>query len=123
MGWLFYADSRRQLIADRIKTKETESAKWETLRHCTVGNVLWSVRRITLKQTGEVNTIICCDLLQKGIGGRWGYKDMEESMGPCYYSCPLAYLGLADTDRNEEWRKGVRAYHERQAERRKRTRH
>jgi hypothetical protein len=41
---------------------------------------------------------------------------MEESMGPCYYSCPLKYLDLVPEPDNryaKEWRIKVRAYHAR----------
>ena len=48
----------------------------------------------------------------------WGYKDMEERVGPCYYSCPLAYLDMVPTA-NEGWRNRVREYHERRKTRKK----
>ena len=52
---------------------------------------------------------------------RWGYKDMEESMHPYYYSCPLSYLELVPIDQyggNAAWRAGVQQYHALQAEKR-----
>jgi hypothetical protein len=52
----------------------------------------------------------------------WGYKDLDESMGPYYFSCPLKYLDMVPIDRyggNAEWRAGVVAYHERQREKQK----
>ena len=45
-------------------------------------------------------------------GGQWGYKPLDESMHPYYYSCPLSYLDLAP-EQSAEWRAGVRAYHAR----------
>jgi hypothetical protein len=41
----------------------------------------------------------------------WGYKPMDESMGPYYYGCPVSYLDQADEPVNEtavEWREKVR---------------
>jgi hypothetical protein len=54
---------------------------------------------------------IGCDLLapaRKGEG--WGYKDLCESMGPCYYTCPLSYLDMVPVA-NAAWRDQVRAWH------------
>jgi hypothetical protein len=43
---------------------------------------------------------------------RWGYKDMDESMHPYYYDCPLRLLDATKPDGEEsEWRKAVRARH------------
>jgi hypothetical protein len=56
--------------------------------------------------------IILC--LTEKAHGEWGYKDMSESVGPCYYKCPLKFLNLAPEPTSEyskEWREKVRAYH------------
>lgn len=117
MGWLFYAHTRKDLIADRIKGQETEHATWKTLKHCAVGNTLWYISEITVKQTGETTRHIFCDLLQKNHG-KWGYKDLSESMGPYYYSCPLAYLAMVPVE-NATWRESVIQYHAKQQAKRK----
>ncbi len=52
------------------------------------------------------------DLLQSS-GGKWGYKAMDESMAPYYYSCPLRYLDMAK-ELSPGWREKVRAHHARQ---------
>jgi hypothetical protein len=52
---------------------------------------------------------IGCHLLESS-GGEWGYKSLDESVHPYYYSCPLRYLDMAPV-RSSEWREGVRAYH------------
>lgn len=111
MGWLFCADTRRSLIAERIRDEDTDAAQWRTLAHCTRGNVLWAVREVTVKATGEKQRFIACDLLAQS-GGLWGYKDLEESMGPCYYTCPLKYLDMT-VPTNILWRAQVSAYHAR----------
>lgn len=43
-------------------------------------------------------------------GGNWGYKDMDESVHPYYYGCPLKYLDMVPEVANAEWREGVRKY-------------
>jgi hypothetical protein len=83
------------------------------------GNVLWSVVELTAKVEGVHRDLapgqslryIRCDLLERS-GNQWGYKPLEESMHPYYYSCPLSYLDLAP-EQSADWRAGVRAYHAR----------
>lgn len=50
-----------------------------------------------------------------GGGSEWGYKDMDESMHPYYYDCPLELLDIVPTPDNQnarEWRENVRKFHE-----------
>jgi len=118
MGWLFIQDiTRKELIEKIIKREENESGIWETKRHCARGNVLWSIVHLTRKNSGETETFIGCHLLQRTtekLAHRkiisWGYKEMTESMGPCYYTCPLSYLDDVPVA-NETWREQVRKYH------------
>jgi hypothetical protein len=70
--------------------------------------VLWTVWEHRRRE-GAVDRYIGCDLLAGQRGYCWGYKDMEESMGPCYYTCPLKYLDLVPEP--DSRRAKVRAYH------------
>jgi hypothetical protein len=72
--------------------------------HSLNGNELW----VLMAKPGEKPLIVL--FLLSGTGGMWGYKDMDESMGPYYVKCPLKFLALAPSV-NEEWRAKVRAYH------------
>lgn len=135
MGWLFKSGStRKQLIAERTSNWTREGAESVTvtttcLAHCYRGNVysgvLWATWERTYTKDGEqaqpTERWITCDLLryQKDYG--WGYKDMDESMHPYYYSCPLKYLDLVPIDiygGNAEWRDGVRTHHARRQQKR-----
>lgn len=116
MGWYFSRQTRDQLIHELIEPQEAENARSEVIAHTLRGNVLWSVVRITAKQAGVMKlaagdsiNVIRCDLLQ-GSGGEWGYKPLDESMHPYYYSCPLRYLDMAPVQ-SPEWREGVLAHH------------
>jgi len=109
MGWLFYGKSKAELVADLIRSETTEAGSRKVLAHCVRGNVLWSVVECTRAQDNCVKRYIGCDLLQKS-GGEWGYKGMDESVHPFYYSCPLKYLDMVP-DGNREWRDKVRAFH------------
>lgn len=106
MGWYYGAHSLKDQIAELIQDRENH----KTIAHCVRGNTLWTV--------GETPSgrYIGCYLLQNG--GRdsgWGYKPMEESMGPCEVTCPLSYLDMVPDPGSyaTEWRKKVREYHAR----------
>ena len=117
MGWTFTRDAKRaDIIAERIEAWSNDTHAGRTLRHCTKGNVLWTVREITDKRAGTTEHYIGCDLLQDERGYGWGYKDMCESSGPYYYSCPLDYLAMVPVA-CEAWRERVREYHARQRRR------
>ncbi|PVZ87421.1 hypothetical protein C9426_12675 [Serratia sp. S1B] len=112
MGWLFSHNSRRELIAELITTYDTEHYQHVTLAYALRGNVLWSVVQSTPKVSTQTSrTVIHCILLQ-GSGGRWGYKAMDESVQPCYYSCPKKYLTMASVI-SPTWREKVLAHHQR----------
>lgn len=127
MGWLFTPDqTKKGMIAERTagwssKDRENDKPSYivcTCLKHCYRGNnfsgVLWTVWEVVRKNretdaVEKIDRFIGCDLLRYQ-DGMWGYKDMEESMGPCYYSCPLGYLDMVPVA-SEEWREGVREYH------------
>lgn len=113
MGSTFiHGADRKYIIANLTKSEEGKRKdgtpwKYETLRKCAVGNVLWTVREVTEGEKKE--RFIGCDLLLPDKSG-WGYKDMSESMHPYYYTCPLAYLDEVPVA-CEEWRALVREHH------------
>lgn len=122
MGWTFTPGwNRRDQINDCIKgwdlhggpDDKTVIGRNETLRWCTVGNVLWSVceaRHTAGPKAGKVERWIRCDLLQNGGEDGWGVKSMEESCGPYHHSCPASYLDMVpcpDSEYARNWRKTV----------------
>lgn len=140
MGWTFGWSRRKDLITERIRnwenTKDYDyTVKSTCLAHCYRGGVragvLWTVWEQTFTNpdgTPAKPTVlyIGCDKLEyKRMSpkhfpysdGDWGYQDMCESMHPFYYSCPLKYLDMVPVA-CEEWREGVRAYRQRQIEKR-----
>ena len=113
MGWLFtQGSSKLDIITDLIATEENDARRWQTIAHSVRGNVLWSVIEITYKQEPikPAKRFIACYLLKSDKDYGWGYKDMEESMHPFYYSCLLKYLSMVPEE-CAEWREGVRNYH------------
>jgi hypothetical protein len=136
MGWLFKSGcSRRDLVAERTEDWERTNAegmlvKTTCLAHCYRGGVfsgvLWTVwGRSFTKDGAEIQPIerwIGCDLLRSQKGFGWGYKDLDESMFPYYFSCPLKYIDLVPIEKfggNAEWRATVHRYHQRQTEKRR----
>lgn len=134
MGWTYpHGLNRKQLIAQQVEGWERDTGemlvKSVCLKHCYRGGVfsgvLWSVwERTFMKDSDEVQPSerwIQCDLLRCDQGS-WGFKDLEESMFPYYFSCPLGYLNLVPIDRyggNPEWREQVVEHHKRRTEKRK----
>lgn len=126
MGWLFtYGQTLKEIIARRTAGWDNTNTdglvvRSTCLKHCYRGNIftgtLWSVWVRTFTKDGvetrPAERWIGCDLLQYQTGYGWGYKDMEEAMGPYQVSCPLGYLALVPVA-SETWREGVRLYHER----------
>jgi len=111
MGWLFtHGASRHDIISNLVQPEENETRRWETVAHCLRGNVLWSVIKLTKKAENITETFIGCHLLDKSTGVGWGYKNLCESIGPLYYTCPLKYLEMAPVA-NQSWRDDVIAYH------------
>lgn len=131
MGWLITKQNRKQMIASRTmgytSTKPNMILSTICLRSCYRGNsfsgVLWKVMETTIHDTGcafprkkpKVLKWIGVDLIRydKEMRG-WGYKDMDESVGPHYYSCPLSYLDEVPQPEStfcRDWRDRVRAYH------------
>jgi len=119
MGWLFTQGStKKDIIQDRIRKQENEHGIWETIAHCLRGNVLWTVRQTTAKRDGvpfHSSRFIECNLLEKSLDNfGWGYKDISEDCGPCYYTCPVGYFDLApdcfiqNSPYAVKWRKTVR---------------
>lgn len=119
MVWLFSSRTRSELIRDLTRPEDQARAHVRVIAHTLRRRVLWSVSEVTAKTEGvhpglapgESMRYIRCDLLQRR-GGEWGYKAMDESMAPYYYSCPLRYLDLAK-ELSPAWREKVRAHHAR----------
>jgi hypothetical protein len=101
------------LIRRLVAPDATERRSWHTLAHCLRGNHLWAVVELVDEQETRPERYIACYLLAYDKSCRGGgYKDMDESLHPFYYDCPLGYLAMAPIA-CEAWREAVRAYHAR----------
>jgi len=118
MGWLYNTDPN-QTKADYVREilARNFTAPYTVEKHALVGNHLWAIM-----SHSEHGRAIVLFLLSKDRGGGWGCKDMTESMGPAYYTCPLSFLDavpVADGPYAADWRNKVRAYHANKAKRTK----
>lgn len=117
MGWLF---SSRWLERKDLIKHLTEGNGVKTLKHCLVGNHLWCVHEYELPH--RTIRYICLYLMQGPLPRNnkydgddrnwWGYKDVDETMGPCETSCPVSYLEMCTAPENKyayEWRQRVYA--------------
>lgn len=121
MGWLF---SERWPTRASLREHLVNGNGLKTLKSCWKGNNLWAIQECT-KQDGTVVRFVAlylCAYHGKNLDG-WGYKDLDESCGPCKTNCPVSYIEMVEAHEREhgyepagyakEWRERVRAYHAR----------
>ena len=117
MGWLYPYHTKTR--ADLVKGLRAEynTPTHKILRSQCAGNRFWALCEGTRSDGQVIRYILLC-LLQgperNDPDGSWGYKEMDESVGPYYYDCPLSYLDLATEPVNDSariWREKVRAHH------------
>lgn len=117
MGWTstdarFYtADGKvnRKAECDALYTWEGEKTKNEVIKSSMRGSVYYAAVRTTDKTTGhsEVFAAVCLTSTRQDGGFNFGYKGMDEDMGPCEDDCPKGILVLlTDTGSKyaNEWR-------------------
>ena len=115
MGWTHTRGAGKKEIKEEIRAGFT--GEWKLIADRIVGNHFWTVAK-----SPNQGTMIVLFLLRKNRGFGWGYKDMEESMGPYYFSCPKKYLDMVPLEvygGNASWREQVAEHHQRSAEKRR----
>lgn len=109
MGWFYpYGATRRQVIDELTEERKKDGRVFRTLRKCLRGNTMYALHESGPED--DTTKWIGVYLLARH-GGAWGYKDMDETVHPYYYDCPVSYLDEADeatTDGAKEWRRIVR---------------
>jgi hypothetical protein len=111
MGWLYSPRwaSRADLV-QYLRRPERFGEHLQLVRACVMGSCHWYLVRV--KATGM--HWIGLDLVKSGRGDGWGFKDLDESAGPCEVGCPLSYLAAPHAEPvgfAAHWRERVRAYH------------
>lgn len=118
MGWMIGYHSRAEL-ADRLsKGWSTAVSTGQCLKHRFVGfQALWCLYEVVYAPSGpdeacEMVRFVAVHLVRKFREG-WGYKSIEDAMGPSEINCPQSYLaGLTiDSQTKRDWLARVREYH------------
>lgn len=116
MGWEYGWKSRKELIV-YLCEKQT---RCRTLARKATSErsqpVLWTVQEISPenKESPAYRLIVCYLIGYDRGSGLYGYRDLGETDGPFYYSCPLSFLDMAPEPEGEnvkEWRENVRRFH------------
>ena len=113
MGWTYYQATyyKKGGKIDRLEQCRAEFSKypsWATIvKDIIVGNVYYAAMKSS--KSGEIWALI---VVTETDGNEFGYKNMDETYGPCYYDCPIGILKLLSPTENEyakEWRKNCYA--------------
>jgi hypothetical protein len=105
MGFDFTQDATKQ---DVINEQVAESSSTRTVAFQVRANVLWAIKE---SKYNPADRWIYYGVMKLHRGYGWGFKGMEEGMGPAYYNCPVEYLDqvtLPSSSYAEAWRARVR---------------
>lgn len=117
MGWTyqaakFYKENGsidRKAECDNMCNWENETKKYEVLKSTMKGRVYYAAGKETDKVTGNTN-VFAWVILTGTDNKSWcnfGYKMMDETVGPCECDCPKSILELLTGPHNDyarEWR-------------------
>ena len=111
MGWLFspHWETRADLVR-HLRRPARFGDRLQLVRASVTGSHHWYL----VRELATGQHWIGLDLLQSAQGDGWGYKDLDETAGPCVVDCPLAYLDAPHAEPvgfAAQWRERVRAYH------------
>jgi len=111
MGWYGTPNASRQDIIDEILADLQDQLQEHAVVVEDGTTVLWGVVKGT-RGGNEYQYIVC--YLITCEQGCWGYKPMDESMGPCYYSVPKHWITRypciapgSNTGFSQDWRDKV----------------
>jgi hypothetical protein len=105
-----------------VNQETGHESRFLTLAKCFRGNIqhkgtLWAVHQHVYRNGPQdewqlTPPFIGCytiDYANDKRDASWGYRAMDESVGPFVYNCPLKYLGMTP-EVDPAWRAAVRAY-------------
>lgn len=121
MGWMQSTnpnDDRKALVTEILQRyTPQDGAGYKLVDHSQSGNELYLV----LEHPQGFKFIVLYLLRgpARGSGDGWGYKDMDESMGPNYYRCPERLLAQSEVEDKHGWREECRRRRRQAAERRR----
>lgn len=123
MGWLYQQDPVDDPVA-YLTSKynyDRDTHTLQTLDGARVGNTVYLAVKSTDKASGASYVFAAVILISNTKKDGFGYKDMDESMGPCECACPECIMRLltplADLPNPRhaaEWRARVAAHRDQQ---------
>jgi len=97
MGWSYYRPQGRIDRLTECRNVFGREPSWATIvKDALVDDVYYAAMRST--KTNKVWALI---VMTDVADGEFGYKDMDETMGPFYYDCPNTILKLLSPTDNE----------------------
>ena len=114
MGWMYTRKAKGETIREFFARELGFETEKRTVRllDCAVVNLREAYLAFEdIDHTSgnrQVFAVVCLLHYQPNSYWNFGYKDMEESMGPCYYKCPERILKLLTPTSSEyalKWRK------------------
>ncbi|MGH8538072.1 MAG: hypothetical protein ACREXM_16870 [Gammaproteobacteria bacterium] len=109
MGWLYYAATKKALIADRTTAWETDGVRGTTLAFCVRGNRLWKVVEVVSQGRHEREVHRSG---RPGLSRPMGIQGSLRGRASLPLRLSARYLAQVPVE-CEKWREGVQAYHAR----------
>lgn len=131
MGWTslhlntdYRGKINKKAFLDNEFTAQTKAMKWEVLKSSMVGSDYYSAVKKTDYETGEsiVFGLVVITRVENECYENFSYKEMDETMHPYNYDCPITILRLlTDTDNQEakDWRENCYRVYEAKKQQRK----
>lgn len=116
MGWLFGWETKESLVEHLLRQ---DNSNVDVIDHSLRGSNLWMLCRMKNATSGYpegYKFITLCKLqFSPGAGPwdrDWGYKDIDESMGPVEMDCPEKFLSQSDdtSEFGTAWRARCRTW-------------
>lgn len=112
MGWTSARISKDAAIAEILEpfTTSANGNRVTVRKHTVNGSEMWHIQDVRDPSGVLLRSYIVCTIFECS-GGETAWKTMDESMGPCYYKCPLSYFAEVPDPGGyaTEWREKVRS--------------
>lgn len=102
----YLAESRMERVAGKLVANPYRGGTYDVCSY--VGYVAFRYEEGTRMRDHYGDSVLCLVILLGYEDGEGWYKDMDETVGPCYYDCPtsvLDRLSPTDSEYAMEWRR------------------
>lgn len=109
MGWDFCREWKTKKDVIKYLTREINEDDLyirKTLAYAIGKDGLWIVYEVS--HSGNKSEYISLCLIKKDNSEGYGYKEIFECLGPCYYDCPLEFFKMVLPDPGDTWQEQFR---------------